>query len=138
MPKIIIQIIKLRYYYPFRLQEVIIDPKDVENGRIPRNIDCELTEDLTNICTPGDLVTVNGVLKALSLETSGIGHSAKDKCTSLLFIDVNSVQGNGMVTAEVNDQDANISLNKDIEFTGNELAGFKYIKEEKDVFKFEK
>lgn len=39
----------------FRLQEVILDhsDKDSENGRIPRTIECELTEDLTGICSPG-------------------------------------------------------------------------------------
>lgn len=38
-----------------RLQEVILDhsEKDNENGRIPRSIECELTEDLTDTCSPG-------------------------------------------------------------------------------------
>lgn len=38
-----------------RLQEVILDhsDQDSENGRIPRTIDCELTEDLTDSCLPG-------------------------------------------------------------------------------------
>lgn len=56
-----------------RLQEVISDPKDVESGRIPRTIECELSEDLTGICMPGDLITINGIVKALNLELLGGG-----------------------------------------------------------------
>ncbi len=45
----------IKHFNYFRLQEVILDhsDKDIENGRIPRTIDCELTEDLTGICSPG-------------------------------------------------------------------------------------
>lgn len=59
--------------YILRLQEVITDPKDVESGRIPRTLDCELFDDLTGIVTPGDLVTINGIVKAQNLEVSGYG-----------------------------------------------------------------
>jgi DNA helicase MCM8 len=34
-----------------RIQEIITDYKD--SGRIPRTIECELTEDLVGICVPG-------------------------------------------------------------------------------------
>jgi DNA helicase MCM8 len=118
-----------------RLQEVVLDPKDVESGRIPRTIECELTEDLTGVCTPGDLITVNGIVKALTLETSGIGRSNKDKCTFLLYIDVDSLQGQGL--ASLDDNKSTMSFNKDIEFTPNELKGFKAIQSEKDTFKYE-
>jgi DNA helicase MCM8 len=39
-----------------------------EAGRIPRNIECELTSDLVDSCVPGDMVTVTGVVKATSSE----------------------------------------------------------------------
>jgi hypothetical protein len=37
------------------LQEVILDhgEKDSEDGRIPRTIECELFEDLCEVCQPG-------------------------------------------------------------------------------------
>ena len=62
-----------------RLQEVISDPRDVEAGRIPRTIECELTEDLVNKCNPGDLVTVIGIVQATNLEEAGSGKSNRDK-----------------------------------------------------------
>lgn len=54
-----------------RLQEVVNDPKDVENGRIPRSLDCEIFDDLTGILMPGDLVTISGTVKCQKLEASG-------------------------------------------------------------------
>lgn len=53
---------------------MITDPKDVESGRIPRSLDCEMFDDLTGILMPGDLVTINGVVKAQNMEASGYGY----------------------------------------------------------------
>ena len=39
-------------------------------GRIPRSVECELTEDLVNCCVPGDVVTVNGIVKVASASSS--------------------------------------------------------------------
>jgi DNA helicase MCM8 len=113
-----------------------MDPKDVENGRIPRAIECELTEDLADTCTPGDLITVNGILKVLTQETSGLGRSSKDKTTHVVFIDVNSIQGQGVVTAELN-KSSQISFSRDVEFVPSELAGFKAIQNHEDPFKYD-
>lgn len=56
---------------------MITDPKDVESGRIPRSLDCEMFDDLTGILMPGDLVTINGVVKAQNMEASGYGYYYK-------------------------------------------------------------
>lgn len=101
----------------------------MESGRIPRTIECELCEDLTGVCMPGDLITVNGVLKALSLESAGIGRSAKEKCTLVFYINVISIQGNSSSEAETT---KNV---KDMEFTLNDLECFKMIRNEKNVFR---
>lgn len=45
-----------------RLQEIVTDDSR-EEGRMPRTIECELTEDLVDNCVPGDEVTVSGVVK---------------------------------------------------------------------------
>lgn len=37
-------------------------------GRIPRTIECELTQDLVDSVVPGDLVTVAGIVKAVNTE----------------------------------------------------------------------
>jgi hypothetical protein len=34
-----------------------------EGGRVPRTLEVELTEDLVESCTPGDEVTVTGIVK---------------------------------------------------------------------------
>lgn len=35
----------------------------VESARIPRTLECELTEDLVKACIPGDDVTLTGIIK---------------------------------------------------------------------------
>ena len=46
-----------------RVQELTGDGQR-EAGRIPRTIECELTSDLVDSCTPGDMVTITAVVKA--------------------------------------------------------------------------
>lgn len=43
-------------------------------GRVPRTIECELTDELVDAGVPGDVVTVSGIVKVLNpdLEKSGI------------------------------------------------------------------
>uniref|UniRef100_A0A9J8BM68 DNA helicase n=1 Tax=Cyprinus carpio carpio TaxID=630221 RepID=A0A9J8BM68_CYPCA len=61
-----------------------------ESGRIPRTIECELTQDLVDSCVPGDKVTITGVIKVSNKE--GNGRNKKDKCMFLLYIQVNSLR----------------------------------------------
>jgi hypothetical protein len=46
-----------------RASDTVQDP-----GRIPRTIECELTQDLVDSVVPGDLVTVAGIVKAVNTE----------------------------------------------------------------------
>ncbi|KAK3102993.1 hypothetical protein FSP39_015600 [Pinctada imbricata] len=71
-----------------RIQELMGDGMK-ESGRIPRTVDCELTQDLVDSCVPGDIVTVSGVVKVNSVD-EGRGRN-KDKCMFLLYIQANSV-----------------------------------------------
>ena len=34
-----------------------------EGGRVPRTVECEVKEDLVDVCVPGDLITVTGIVK---------------------------------------------------------------------------
>ena len=118
----------------FRLQEVILDHKDSESGRIPRTIECELTEDLTNCCMPGDLVTISGVVKALTVETAGAGKSIKDKYSYVLYIDTNSIQSMALTDEGEKKSKANINT-KTIEFSPRDLEAFREIQSDPSVFK---
>lgn len=40
-----------------------------EEARVPRTLEVELTEDLVDSCTAGDVVTVLGLVKVLSTDT---------------------------------------------------------------------
>lgn len=39
---------------------------DHEEGRVPRTVECELTEDLVDACIPGDVVTVTGIIRVIN------------------------------------------------------------------------
>ncbi len=84
-----------------KVQEIILDQNDVECGHIPtvecETIECELTEDLTGTVSLGEMITVNGILKALS---TGAGRTAKDKCSFVMYISANSIQSMGSTNDE--------------------------------------
>ncbi|KAJ8387836.1 hypothetical protein AAFF_G00149850 [Aldrovandia affinis] len=71
-----------------KIQEQMSDGQR-EAGRIPRTVECELTQDLVDSCVPGDTVTITGVVKVSNEE--GNGRNKKDKCMFLLYVEVNSV-----------------------------------------------
>lgn len=48
-----------------RLQE-LLKPENHEEGRVPRTVECELTEDLVDVCIPGDVVTVTGIIRQIN------------------------------------------------------------------------
>uniref|UniRef100_A0A8C5MX76 Cardiolipin synthase (CMP-forming) n=1 Tax=Leptobrachium leishanense TaxID=445787 RepID=A0A8C5MX76_9ANUR len=61
-----------------------------EAGRIPRTVECELIQDLVDSCVPGDMVTVNGIVK-VSNTRDGNFKNKNNKCMFLLYIEANSV-----------------------------------------------
>lgn len=52
-------------YANFRLQE-LLKSEEHEEGRVPRTVECELTEDLVDMCIPGDVVTVTGIIRVIN------------------------------------------------------------------------
>lgn len=69
------------------LQEKNDDASFREEGRMPRTIDAELFSDLIDTCIPGDVVTVCGVVRVLTIE--GGGHN-RAKCLYYMYIEANS------------------------------------------------
>ena len=37
-----------------------------EEGRVPRPVECELVEDLVDLCIPGDVVTITGIPRVIN------------------------------------------------------------------------
>lgn len=87
-----------------RVQEILDqDDENVtrEEGRMPRTVDAELFADLIDSCIPGDIVTVCGVVRVLSVDVvggggggGGAGGNAKTtkagKCMYYLYLEANS------------------------------------------------
>lgn len=69
------------------LQEKNDDASFREEGRMPRTIDAELFSDLIDTCTPGDVVTVCGVVRVMTIESGG--HN-KAKCLYYMYLEANS------------------------------------------------
>ena len=75
-------------------QEGAIHPEGVRGGGglIPRYFECELRGDLVDVCMPGDVVVVTGVIKPSQIESWGSrGDRRSSKKEWQLFLDVNAV-----------------------------------------------
>ncbi|KAI0567078.1 DNA replication licensing factor MCM8 [Gracilaria domingensis] len=85
-----------------RIQELRENETDMqEEGRMPRTIDAELFSDLLDTCVPGDVVTICGVVRLLTIE-SGFNRNAK--CLYYMYIEANSI-----ITARSKDGASSIS-----------------------------
>ncbi|KAJ3446597.1 intein-containing DNA helicase mcm8 precursor [Anaeramoeba flamelloides] len=83
-----------------RIQEAF-DSGSIDAGRIPRTIDCEMTEDLVNQCSPGDVLTVTGIVKTTTLELQGSsgggyrsGNWSKKQNMFYLYLEAHSLLNN--------------------------------------------
>ncbi|XP_071453404.1 DNA helicase MCM8 [Hetaerina americana] len=68
-----------------RLQEILGDDQR-EGGRVPRTVECELTEDLVDSCVPGDVVTISGVVKVRNT-----AENVKKNAPSMYFIYIEGI-----------------------------------------------
>ena len=58
----------------------------IDSGRIPRTIECEVSDEMVDSLLPGDLVTVSGIVKRAATD-----ESVKQNSMYSLYIDVNSI-----------------------------------------------
>ncbi|AQK94357.1 minichromosome maintenance 8 [Zea mays] len=58
----------------YQIQE-LASADNHEEGRVPRTVECELTEDLVDCCIPGEIVTVTAIVKVLNnhMDVGGAG-----------------------------------------------------------------
>lgn len=73
-----------------RVQELQSDDQR-ESGRVPRTVECELTNDLVYTCIPGDVVTVTGIVKKKICNSN---KQSKELNIFMQYIEVISIQNN--------------------------------------------
>ncbi|XP_061088318.1 DNA helicase MCM8, partial [Conger conger] len=113
-----------------KIQEQISDDQR-EAGRIPRTVECELTQDLVDSCVPGDTVTITGVVKVSNEEANG--RNKKDQCMFLLYVEVNSVSNSkGQKSKEAVEVEAQ---GASLEFSLKDLYAIQEIQAQEDLFK---
>ncbi|KAJ9694653.1 hypothetical protein PVL29_010224 [Vitis rotundifolia] len=77
-------------FQKIRLQE-ILKSENHEEGRVPRTVECELTEDLVDACIPGDVVTVTGIIRQINNYMDIGGGKSKSKNQGLFYLYLEAV-----------------------------------------------
>ncbi|XP_034693977.1 probable DNA helicase MCM8 [Vitis riparia] len=77
-------------FQKIRLQE-ILKSENHEEGRVPRTVECELTEDLVDACIPGDVVTVTGIIRQINNYMDIGGGKSKNKNQGLFYLYLEAV-----------------------------------------------
>ncbi|EFJ34946.1 hypothetical protein SELMODRAFT_405992 [Selaginella moellendorffii] len=77
-------------FQKIRLQELHVG-EGYEEGRVPRTVECELTEDLVDVCMPGDVVTVCGIVKVVNTNVDVGGGKSKNKTQCLFYLYIEAI-----------------------------------------------
>ncbi|MFS8004447.1 putative DNA helicase [Helianthus anomalus] len=72
-------------FQKIRIQE-LLKSEHHEEGRVPRTLECELTEDLVDLCIPGDVVTVTGIIRVINNYMDIGGGKSKGKNQGLYYL----------------------------------------------------
>ncbi|KAI7820418.1 MCM2/3/5 family-domain-containing protein [Gamsiella multidivaricata] len=81
-----------------RLQEKLPDDR-LDSGRVPRTIECEVTNDLVDRVIPGDVVEITGIVKVSQSEKS-YSRMKTGNTMYILYLDVNYLQKSTMTLEE--------------------------------------
>ncbi|KAL3628551.1 DNA replication licensing factor mcm8 [Castilleja foliolosa] len=77
-------------FQKIRIQEML-KSEHHEEGRVPRTVECELTEDLVDACIPGDVVTVSGLIRVINNYMDIGGGKSKGKNQALYYLYLEAV-----------------------------------------------
>ncbi|XP_038988371.1 probable DNA helicase MCM8 [Phoenix dactylifera] len=77
-------------FQKIRVQE-LLKSGNHEEGRVPRTVECELTEDLVDSCIPGDVVTVTGIINVINNYMDVGGGKSKSKNQGLYYLYLEAV-----------------------------------------------
>ncbi|XP_041022952.1 probable DNA helicase MCM8 isoform X1 [Juglans microcarpa x Juglans regia] len=80
-------------FQKIRLQE-LLKSEDHEEGRVPRTVECELTQDLVDACIPGDVVTVTGIIRVINnyMDIGGGKSKSKNQGFYYLYLEAVSIK----------------------------------------------
>ncbi|XVF07964.1 hypothetical protein REPUB_Repub06bG0184700 [Reevesia pubescens] len=95
-------------FQKIRLQE-LLKPEDHEEGRVPRTVDCELMEDLVNMCIPGDVVIVTGIIRVINnyMDIGGGKSKSRNQGFYYLYIEAVSIKNSKSQSMPEDLQDSN-------------------------------
>ncbi|XP_044264035.1 DNA helicase MCM8-like [Tribolium madens] len=110
-----------------KIQE-LIGNDEFENGRVPRTLECELTEDLVNSCVPGDDITITGVIKVRN--NAEASNKNNQNSVFLLYLDVVSVVNNK------NENEGTYGASERIKFNITDYYAIQKIHAEPYLFRF--
>ncbi|XP_068473265.1 probable DNA helicase MCM8 isoform X2 [Phaseolus vulgaris] len=77
-------------FQKIRVQE-LLKPEDHEEGRVPRTVECELTQDLVDACIPGDVVTVTGIIRGINSYMDIGGGKSKNRNQGFYYLYLEAV-----------------------------------------------
>ncbi|MCL7036690.1 hypothetical protein MKW94_027520 [Papaver nudicaule] len=77
-------------FQKIRIQE-LLKSENHEEGRVPRTVECELSEDLVDACIPGDVVTVTGIVKVINNYMDIGGGKSRNKNQGLYYLYLEAV-----------------------------------------------
>ncbi|GLT92430.1 hypothetical protein SLE2022_102680 [Rubroshorea leprosula] len=95
-------------FQKIRLQE-LLKSEDHEEGRVPRTVECELTEDLVDACIPGDVVTVMGIIRVINnyMDIGGGKSKSRNQGFYYLYIEAVSIKNSKSQSISEDLQDPN-------------------------------
>ncbi|KAF1881316.1 hypothetical protein Lal_00023352 [Lupinus albus] len=95
-------------FQKIRVQE-LLKPEDHEEGRMPRTVECELTQDLVDACIPGDVVTVTGIIRGINTYMDIGGGRSKNRNQGFyyLYLEAVSVKNSKSQSTSEELQDSN-------------------------------
>ena len=133
---------KTSFFQRLRVQEIENDIKDINAGKMPKTIDCEIKDDLIDSVISGDIVTICGIMKTeLQNDLKGYGgRSGGNKMQKALhssYIDVNSIKTSNtefFMTAAFGQADQPYENQGDQKMNLAELNMIHKISERRDVF----
>ncbi|GMN39082.1 hypothetical protein TIFTF001_008313 [Ficus carica] len=95
-------------FQKIRIQE-LLKPEDHEEGRVPRTVECELSEDLVDACIPGDVATVTGIIRVINnyMDIGGGKSKSKNQGFYYLYLEAMSIKNSKSHSSSDDFQDSN-------------------------------